>query len=403
MRGLWQFALHTLRAVTKGSSAYYRWVALLAALVALGAVGYVRQLRDGMAITGMSDQIAWGAYIANFTFLVGAAAAAVMLVVPTYLYRDHALKDSVIFGEQFAFCAMVMCLMFVMVDIGRPDRFWHMVPGLGRFNWPQSMLSWDVIALGGYLMLNGGLTLYLVYCKFHKRRATSSRYRPFVYLAIPWAIGIHTVTAFLYSGLGGRPHWHAAVLAPRFLASAFASGPALMILALSAIEYYGRLDLDPRAINRLRQIAVVAMMINLFLVGSEVFTELYAHTHHAAALQYAMFGLHGHTGLVPFVWTSLALNVFALAVFALRRFHRHRKVLLLAAAASVLGAWLEKGITFVVSGFVPTPLGEVVDYLPTFEETAVSVGIWAGGLLLFTFLVKATVPIELEARERAHG
>lgn len=393
-----QFVKHTLRSVTRGSSGYYKWVAFLSALVALGVLALLEQLRKGFVVTNMTDQVSWGAYIANFTFLVGAAAAAVMMVIPAYVYRESAMHKVVVIGEQVAFTAMVMCLMFVMVDIGRPDRFWHMLPVVGRFNWPLSLLAWDVIALGGYLLINGYLTLYLVYTKFHGRPPVRERYRPVVYISIVWAVGIHTITAFLYAGLGGRAHWNHSVLAPRFLASAFGSGPALMIASLSAVEHFMGLVVPERAIDRLRQIAAIAMLINLFMFMSELFTVLYAGTTEAAGLRYTLFGLHGHHGLVPYAWTALAFNVAAAVVFLVPRLHRDRRVLLGGAALSVLGVWLEKGMTFVVSGFVPTPLGAVVDYRPSLVETFVSLGIWAFGALLLTLLLKATVPIERGVR-----
>lgn len=390
------FARYSVRAWTRGGRVYYQWLGVLFAVIAIGVFAYVEQLRRGFIVTNMSDQIAWGAYIANFTFLVGAAAAAVMLVIPSYLYDDHALKEVVVLGEQFAVSAMVMCLLFVVVDLGHVERSWHMIPLLGRFNWPTSMLSWDVLALCGYLALNGGITLYLVYKKFHGREK-NRRYKLFVYLAIPWAISIHTATAFLYSGLAGRPHWNAAILAPRFLASAFASGPALMIVALTLIERYLDFPLKRAAVERLRQIAAVSMVINLFLLASEIFTILYADTEHAHPLHYMLTGRHGY-GLFPFTWTAIVLNVFAAIVFATKKLYRRRRLFLYAAVASVIGTWLEKGITFVTSGFVPTPLGEVLDYRPSFHEVAISAGIWAIGALVFTLLVKATVPIELGLR-----
>ena len=44
------------------------------------------------------------------------------------------------------------------------------------------------------------------------------------------------MTAFLYSGLAARPFWMTAILAPRFLASAFAAGPALLILLILVLR-----------------------------------------------------------------------------------------------------------------------------------------------------------------------
>jgi Ni/Fe-hydrogenase subunit HybB-like protein len=391
-----EFIVKTIKAMFTGSSSYYRWLGLLFSGVALGVVAYIHQLSQGLFVTNMTDQVSWGAYIGNFTFLVGAAAAAVMLVIPVYLYEDSALKEVVVLGELLAISAIIMCLLFVTVDLGQPLRAWHLIPGIGRFNWPISLLSWDVIVLFGYLVLNSYITTYLLYRRFTGRKPDRSKYRPIVYVAIPWAIGIHTVTAFLYAGFGARPHWNAAVLAPRFLASAFAAGPALVIIALTVVRERMSFPVKDEAIARLRQIAAVAMIINLFMFGSEVFTELYTHKTHVLSMQYHLFGLPGHRVLVPFTWAGVALDVFAFIVFINPRLHRKPGLLIAASSAAVVGVWIEKGMGLVIPGFVPTPLGEVVDYVPSFTEFCVSVGVWAAGILIYTLLLKVAVPIELD-------
>lgn len=391
MLPLYRFATSSVRSMVRGSRAYYLWLAFLLAWILLGFAAYLHQLRVGFIATNLIDEIPWGAYIANFTYLVGMAAGAVMLVIPAYVYHDHALHDVVVLGELLAVAVLTMCLMFVMVDIGRPDRIWHFV----RFNWPVSMLTWDVIVLNGYLALNLYITMYLLYTKFCGREPDRRKYIPFVFLAVGWAVSIHTVTAFLYSGMGARPHWNAAILAPRFLASAFAAGPSLMILALTLIRDKMGFPLKDEALNRLRQIVAVTMLINLFFFFSEIFTELYSFKHHAASMTYLLFGLHGHTTLVPYIWVAIALDVFAAIVFTTKRLHQHKTILHAACVAAIVGVWVEKGMGLVIPGFVPTPLGEVVDYIPSFTEFCVSAGIWATGALIYTLLLKAAVPIEL--------
>jgi len=395
MRPLLRFTTATIGQMLRGGRAYYTWLVFLFFWIALGAVAYTHQWRTGLVATNMVDQIPWGAYIANFTYLVGMAAAAVMLVIPAYVYHDHVLHEVVVLGELLAVAVLVMCLMFVMVDLGRPDRFWHLIPGIGRFNWPQSMLSWDVIVLNGYLALNFYITTYLLYTKFTGRKPDRKKYLPFVFIAIGWAVSIHTVTAFLYSGMGARPHWNAAILAPRFLASAFAAGPSMVIIAFSIIRDKMGFPIKPAAIDRLRQIVAVTMLINLFFFFSEIFTELYSFKHHAASMRYLLFGLHGHTTLVPYIWTAVALDVFAALVFMTKRLYRNENILRFGCAAAVLGVWVEKGMGLVIPGFVPSPLGEVVDYTPSFTEFCVSAGIWATGAFIYTLLLKAAVPIEL--------
>ncbi len=372
-----------------GDRRYYAWMFFLTVLTLLGINAYCKQLVHGLATTGMTDQVSWGFYIANFTFLVGMAAAAVMLVIPVYIYRNRELHDLVIFGELFAVAAIIMAMLFVTVDLGRPDRFHHL---LLRFNFPISMLTWDVLVLNGYLLLNLHICGYLIYCAYRRRQPSKVFYIPFVFVAIAWAISIHTVTAFLYSGLGGRPFWNSAVVAPRFLASAFAAGPAFLILSLSVLARYTTYRVPEQAFLTLRNIVTIALSINMFLLGSEAFTEFYTDSAHGASARYLFLGLHGHNALVPWIWTAIGLNTVAL-ILLFMPVSRKRSVLQAACIMLIVGIWIEKGMGMIVPAFVPSPLGEIVEYLPTWNETLVTVGIWAGGLLIYTILVRVTVPV----------
>ncbi|MFU8806316.1 MAG: NrfD/PsrC family molybdoenzyme membrane anchor subunit, partial [Bradymonadaceae bacterium] len=296
-----RFLWRSIALATDGSVIFYVWMTFLTALALVGANAYAHQVVEGMAITNMTDHVSWGLYIANFTFLVGLAAGGVMMVIPAYLYDDHDMHDVVIIGELLAIASLIMCLMFVMVDLGRPDRFWHLIPGIGAFNWPMSMLTWDVIVLNGYLLLNLHIVGYLLYTRFLGKTPDKRWYLPFVFMSIIWAISIHTVTAFLYSGLGGRPFWNTAILAPRFLASAFVAGPAFIILTLQLVRWFTKLPVGNGPIRTLTTILRITVLLNLFLLGSELFTEFYTGGSHGASAQYLYFGLHGYNALVPWV------------------------------------------------------------------------------------------------------
>ncbi len=276
---------------TDGTWVFYTWMIVLTAVALAGANTWAQQVAHGMAVTGMSDHVSWGLYIANFTFSVGLAAGGVMMVIPAYLYRDHDMHDVVIIGELLAIAAIVMSLGFVVVDLGRPDRAWHMVPGLGKFHWPVSMLTWDVIVLNGYLALNLHIIGYLLYMRSLKRTPDPRWYLPFVFLSIVWAFSIHTVTAFLYAGLGGRPFWNNALLAPRFLASAFVTGPAFIVLTLQLVQRLTRFRVpDGRHRAPRLDLCRSRRLINLFMLGAELFTDFYTGGHHAAAARYLGFG-----------------------------------------------------------------------------------------------------------------
>ena len=387
------FLRQALRVSTHGSTLFYGWMTALTALALVGLNAWSHQLNSGMAVTGMSDHVSWGLYIANFAFTVGLAAGAVLMVIPAYIYKNKAMHDVVIVGEILAVAAIVMSVAFVTVDIGRPDRIWHMLPIVGRFHWPMSMLNWDVLVLNGYLLLNLHICGYLLYTRFLGKSPEKRWYLPFVFLSIVWAVSIHTVTAFLFAGLGGRPFWNTALLAPRFIVSAFVSGPAFVILALQALRRFANVHFDEDAIRTLLGILKLTLLLNFFLVGSELFTEFYAGTSHVAAARYLFFGLHGHHELVPWIWTALGCNLLAAILLLPSSFPEHRGRIDLACGLTFVGIWIEKGMGLVIPGFVPSTLHELVPYSPSMVEWKVVVGIWALGLGLFTLGLKVTVAV----------
>ncbi len=392
MRSYLIFLRRCFRLAFIGDWRYYAWLGALTVLCMLGLNAYAKQFVAGLSATGMTDQVSWGVYIANFTFLVGMAAAAVMMVIPVYVYKNEDLHDLVIFGELLAVAAILMCLAFVTVDLGRPDRFWHLIPGIGVFHFPGSMLSWDVLVLNGYLLLNLHICGYTIYCRYCGRRPAKWFYIPFVFIGILWAVSIHTVTAFLYVGLGGRPFWNSAVLGPRFLASAFTAGPAFIILTLQVIRKFTAYRISDRALMTLRSIVQVAMLINLFLLANEVFNEFYTADRNVASIRYLFLGLHGYHALVPWIWTAVCLNVVS-AVLLMLPLSRRVGWLDVACVMTVCGIWIEKGMGMVVPGFIPSPLGEMVEYTPTWNEDLVCIGIWAFGFLCFTIFLRMSVPI----------
>jgi len=388
------FFRDTFRELFRGSLLYWGWIVFLWAIIALGGWKYIGQLNNGLAVTNMSNQVSWGLYISNFTFLVGVAAAAVMLVIPAYIFDRKDIRDVVLLGDTMAVTAVMMAMLFVIVDIGRPDRIWHMIPLIGRFNFPVSLLAWDVIVLSGYLLLNLGISFYLLFGHYRGQEVKLKTYLPFIMLAIFWAISIHTVTAFLYSANTGRPFWHNALLAPRFIASAFCSGPAIAILILQIVRKLAGYPVRQSAIDTLRVTMTVSLQITLFFVVAELFTEFYSEGAHSASAHYLFFGLHGAAKLTPWIWTALAMLVVAVTILMIHNLRRNPLFFNIACVLTVIGVWIEKGMGLVIPGYIPTPLGEIFEYLPNSTEVMISLGILAIGLLTFTLLAKAGMAIE---------
>ncbi|MBI5632188.1 MAG: polysulfide reductase NrfD [Nitrospirae bacterium] len=377
----------------KGDKKFYAWLGFLAVLMAIGANAYMDQMNRGLIVTAMRDQVSWGFYISNFTFLVGVAAAAVLLVVPAYLYNFKPIKEIVLFGELLAITAITMCIMFIMADLGQPLRVWHLMPFIGTMNFPSSLLAWDVIVLNGYLVINTAIAFYVLYQVSIGKEYKMSVIGPLIILSIPWAVSIHTVTAFLYNGLSARPFWNASILAPRFLASAFCSGPALMIIIFQLIRKLSEVEIDDRALFKIAELIAYAMAINLFLLGAEIFKEFYSGSIHSEPIKYLYFGIHGKARLVPWIWTATILNIIAFFIFLFPKSRQNFTTLNIACFFMIIGIYIEKGMGLVIPGFIPDPLGEIYEYSPSSTEVLVTIGIWATGALIYTMLLKFSLPI----------
>lgn len=390
-----QFFLDALREATQGSRAYHLWMAALTFLMCGGAWAYSIQLREGLGVTGMHDHVSWGLYISNFTFLVGVAAAAVILVMPTYVLKDYDFARAVMFGEAMAVAALVMAIAFVVVDVGGPARLWRLIPVIGIFNWPSSMLAWDIVVLNGYLAINLLIPFYILYSRYRGRRPVKKYYVPAVFLSIVWAVSLHLVTAFLYAGLPARPFWNTALMGPRFLATAFTAGPALMILILALLDKYTAVEIQGITIHKLSIVVTVAAQVCIIMLISEIFTELYRTTHHGLSAVYLFFGLHGKNSLAPWVWASVAMMVTATGVLSIHSLRRQPKYLYSAGGLLFVAILIEKGLGTIIPGFIPESWGKVEEYMPTWVELAVTVGVWAMGAFVFAVLAKAAIPIEM--------
>ena len=381
--------------LTHGRRSYHFWMAFLTFLMLVGMYSYSLQLEHGLSVTGMNDRVSWGLYISNFTFLVGIAAAAVMLVLPAYILKDFDFKQAVLIGEGLAVAALCMCLAFVIADMGGPARLWHMIPGIGVFNFPNSMLTWDVLALNGYLFINISIPLYILIMRYQGKTPNPKIYIPGVMISVFWAVSIHLVTAFLYQGLQARPFWNNALLGPRFLASAFTAGPALIILVLAMIRKFTDFKIEDKSIQKIALVVTVAAQINLIMLISELFKEFYAPTHHSESAYYLFFGLHGKAKLVPWIWTAISMNVIATITLLFHKLRNNFTILYIACTLLFIGIWIEKGFGLIVPGFIPGPWGKIAEYFPTTIEVGVTIGIWAMGAFIFSILARTGIAIEL--------
>ncbi len=391
-----RFVKGSIQLFFRGTKTYYAWLLFLFVLIVWGAGGYAGQLRDGLITTNMRDSVSWAFYIGNFTFLVGVAAAAVMLVIPAYIYNWKPIKEIVIFGELLAVCAVIMSIAFIVVDIGNPMRFWHMLPILGTMNFPYSMLSWDFFFLLAYLIINFVVVSHLLYSIFYKKEYRKKMVLTIVFISIPMAVGIHTVTAFLYNALPARPFWNSALLAPRFLASAFCSGPAILLILFQILRKITNFEIKDEAIWRIAELMVYAMFIYLFFTIAELFKEFYSGTQHLLYWKYLLFGIGDNKELVPYSWLSIGMGFAAFILFLIPKTRKNFVTLNIGTVLIYSSVYVEKGIALIIPGFTPDVLGQIYVYTPSMTEIRTAVMIFSLGSLLFTFLVKVAIAIIFE-------
>ncbi|MFQ5514453.1 MAG: sulfate reduction electron transfer complex DsrMKJOP subunit DsrP [Myxococcota bacterium] len=393
LRLFWRFVVGSARLITSGGRGYYIWIGFLALVIVTGIAAYVHQASYGLITSNMRDQVSWGFYIGNFAYLVGVAAAAVVLVIPAYVYDWKPIKEVVLLGELLAIAAIVMCILFVTVDLGRPERIWHLLPIVGNPNFPYSLLVWDILVLNAYFLINYFIVTYLLFKGFTGQRYNPTFILPVIFLSIPLAISIHTVTAFLFMGLKSRPFWHTAILAPRFLASAFCSGPALLLLIFQIVRRVGKISILDAALQKIGELLAYAMAVNLFFLGTEVFAEFYSETAHSIHAQFQWFGIHGRMDIAIYTWLAFGADLLALIVFMVPVLRRRLPLLSAACVLAVGGVFIEKGMGLLLPGMTPDMMGEVYAYHPSTTEVLVGAGVWGVGALVFTWMARVAMAI----------
>jgi molybdopterin-containing oxidoreductase family membrane subunit len=381
-----------LELAVKGSKGYWTWIVALLAVVGAGVTVFLWQLKMGLMITGMSRDVSWGFYIANFTYMVGVAAGGVMVVLPYYLHNYKAYGRITIMGEFLAIASIVVCELLVFVDMGQPMR----LPNVFLYPTFHSILLYDIIVLNVYLLLNivvGWNVLEAERNGVHYQKWL----KPFIYLSIPWAVSIHTVTAYLYCGQPGRGFWLTAILAPRFLASAFAAGPSLLILLCLFVRKVTKFDPGKEQIQSLAKTVAYAICINVFFFLCEVFVAFYSNIpEHMDHILYLFAGLHGKGNLVIWMWSSMALMLIGIILTVVPATRKNETTLAAACVVIIAGTWIDKGLGMISGGFVPNPLHEVNEYVPTIPEIGITLSIYALGALVLTLLYKIVVGIKEE-------
>jgi len=380
--------------VLKGRPSFYIWLAALGAIITLGALVYIYQIFNGLRITGLSRDVSWGLYIAQFTYFVGVAASAVMLVLPAYFHHYKKFKKMIIFGEFMAIGAVIMCMLFIVVDLGQPQRVLNVL----LHPTPNSVMFWDMVVLSGYLLLN--LVIGWVTLEAERHQVDPPKWiKFFIYLSVFWAFSIHTVTAFLYAGIPGRHYWLTAIMAARFLASAFCSGPAILLLLVLIVKRVTSFDPGKEAVQTLTKIIAYAMGINIFFYVLEVFTAFYSqipgHMHPMVAL---FAGHDGHSLWINgWMWTAVVFALMSFLLIAFPSTRDNEALLPSTLIILVIATWIDKSLGMMIGGFTPNTFEEITIYTPTFAEVLVVLGVYGIGALIISLLWKIAIDVKKEA------
>ena len=378
----------------KGGNLYYGWLLFLSFFVLVGLYTAYVQMTQGLIVTGATDQIVWELFISNFIFTAHIAAAAVLIVIPAYIYKRKDMKDLAVLGEIIALTFVTIGLNFIMFHMGRPERSWHTIPGLGIFNFPSSMLTYDIIVLNVYLAINVIAVSYLLYMRYLGKPMNTKLYTPLIYVAVAWGPLIHIVTAFILSSNAAISMWHTAVLPFAFLSMAGASGSALIIIFFLLIRKFSKMDIANSVLDFFSQVMVWSLGIIILVFVAEFFNELYPATHHAASLEFMMNGHNGLDAYVPWFWTTMALIVIPFFLLLSSKIRKSYNFLLPAVSFVVFMIILiEKPAVLVFPAFSPTPLGEYAVYHPTFIEIFNVLFIWAVGFITLTLLTKGAIGV----------
>lgn len=392
---IFKFFKSSFLLTVRGSWVYYTWIGFLFLLMGLGLWAYTNQVARGLVTTNMKDSVSWGFYIANFTFLVGVADAAVLLVIPAFVYNWKPIREVFMLAVALAVSAIIMSILFVMVDLGKPFKVWHMIPMIGKLNFPRSILAWDGIFLNLYLIINVLIMAYLLYGAFMGGEYNRKYLFPLILFSLPMGLFVHMITAFLYNGLAARPFWNTSLLMPKFLASAFCSGPAILVIVLQILKKTSKLEIKEEAFWKIAELMAYAAFLNLLLLGAEFFKEFYSDTHHHLHSHYMYFGLKGHNAIVPYVWLSVFFNVIGFLLLLIPATRRNIITLNMGCLVIYTAVYIEKGVGLLMPGYAPNPLGEVIEYTPNLHEMMLSAGIFAVGFLIFTILVKIAIPMSM--------
>jgi dimethyl sulfoxide reductase membrane subunit len=396
------------------------WIVLLLALIGLGLAAFAYEFANGLVVTGMRNVVMWGNYILFFMFFVGLSAGGLIVASAGRLFGVKAFKPITRLAVLEATIAVILAATFILPDLGRPERVINI---LLYFN-PTSPMVWDITIVTVYAAMSAfyvwlyaradlarrGSWLALRTGTSPRTMAREERVKTaMAWIALPAAIMLHSITAWIFGLQIGRGFWYTSIMAPMFIASALVSGMGLVIILALILRRFGRLRFDDSLVSLLGALLAIFVVVEAFLLLAEYLTATYPGAPEAEAAARMLTGPY----LPLFLFEVVVGLGVPFAILVVPRFRRDARWVALAAGIGIVGIFVHR-LNLVLNGLsypnIPLPpglpMGTPQDgssfamsywYVPTIVEWLIILGVLAGGALLFTLAVRFLPMQEPEA------
>ncbi|MBI2325109.1 MAG: polysulfide reductase NrfD [Chloroflexi bacterium] len=393
------------------SRRYALWIAFLCAVIAVGVFAYVRQVQEGLIVTGMRDRISWGVYIASFVFFIGISHAGTLLSAILRATKARWQLSVTRMAEFITVVALMVGALFPLIDLGRPDRILNVLL-YGRW---QSPLLWDVFAISTYLT---GSTLYLylplipdfALCRDRlgpsaprwrralftvlalgwrgtpaQRRLLDRAITVMMIVIIPVAVSVHTVVSWIFA-MSLRVPFNTTIFGPYFVAGAIFSGIAAIIVLMAVLRKLLHLE---EWITRTQFVSLGYLMAAFTLIMG--YANLNEYVTHGYKMEEGFVFHFDQLMTGPFMWPFWTYVVAGIALPGLLVLNPRTRTIpgiTVAAVLVLVTMWIERYLIVVAGLRVPVMPYEPASYVPSWVEVAILAAAFALFALLISVFAK---------------
>jgi molybdopterin-containing oxidoreductase family membrane subunit len=366
------------------SRSYKLLVAVVAALALLGLASFIVSYIEGHQVLGTNNAVPWGMPIILFVYFIGLSAGSLILSSLTYVFGQEQYKPIARLAVFTAILLIFGALVFIAVDLGRPEKFWRLFMFF-YLNNMKSMFAINGILYSGYFVIS---LIYFGFIVANKPKFT----KIIGTIAVIWAIMVHTGTGTIWGVVASREIYYSPIKPFEFLAAAITSGTGLLILIVTATLYFTKRAIDKKLIFSLARLLSIVIVVLLVMVFFDKLIHAYF-----PAREGTMFLFTG-----PYWWLFWCLQIgMGIVIPLLILFHpragKSVKGVLIASASVVIGVLGERAALVIPGtaqvqqlypGTIEGVWGTAGTFSITFWETALSIGVIALATILFVLGLK---------------